>query len=141
MRLPRFLRPLRWFYDAHIWCFWTRVRFLRLFAYSIWHFDTCDYAPLLRIIHVATKEMARLYREHPLVVGAEKTAKQLTVVSELCKRLEADDYFENAGHDGDSWQRLPDHRQRQIAKHAEYMAKQDTEYLGKMLTRVRYWWQ
>lgn len=141
MRLPRFLLPLKWFYEAHLWCFWTRVRFVFLFADAVWHFDTCDYAPLMRLVHVATKEMARLYKEHGHVVDSEKIARQLTVVSELCKRIEADDHFTNAGYNPKTWRDLPDCERQRIVKHTEYMAKQDAAYLGKMMARVQCWWQ
>lgn len=141
MRLPGFLLPLRWFYQAHIWGFGMRLRNIRLFADAVWHFDTCDYAPLLRLIHVATKEMARLYKEHGMVVGSERTARQLTVVAELCRRLEADDHFTQAGYKHETWPALSDFERKRISDHAEYMVKQDVEYLAKTMKDIRCWWQ
>jgi len=141
MNLPRFLLPVKWFYHAHIWGLRMRLRNLWIFADAVWHFDTCDYAPLLRLIHVATVEMRDMYRHHGRVVDSDKIARQITVVSELCKRMEREEYFDNAGYSRSDWGLLPDKEKQRIARHATYMMRQDAQYLGKTMAKIQSWWQ
>jgi len=57
------------------------------------------------------------------------------------KRLQEDDYSENAGYDEKSWTRLSRKEARRVIDHAENMAVQDQQYLGKLLAKhLRSWW-
>lgn len=131
----RFIYPFKWFYRSHVWGLRFRLRWVRLFASAVWHWDTYDYAPTLEIMEIAFREISRLHNEHPHLVSSAKTAKQTKIVAELCRRLQADDYFDLArselrkSGDGGRW-----------AKHVDYLGRQDSEYLGKMFKYVRHWW-
>jgi hypothetical protein len=80
------------------YCFYFGVGNIIRFWRAVWHFDTCDYSGLMDLMRVATKTMAIHHRNHGHCVGSDRTAHQLRVVSELCKRLRDDDYAELAGH-------------------------------------------
>jgi hypothetical protein len=104
------------------------------------HFQSYDYSGLLLCIEVATKDMAAYHRTHGHTVSRMRIGQQLAVVSELCKRLNADGYFDNAGYDPRTWRDRPDYECHRIATHAGYMEKQDAAYLGRMFRYINHWW-
>jgi hypothetical protein len=117
------------------------IKNLLRFRSVVWHFDTCDYSPMLRMIQVATREMADATCTVKRTTDWQKRHRELIAVSELCRRLIADEYFENAGYsNGDEWKRFSRKKKQRIAKHAEYMNRQDAHYLGKMFKNVCRWW-
>jgi hypothetical protein len=135
----RFIYPFKWFYRRNIWGFGFRLRCVRLFAAAVWHWDTCDYAPTLHMMEIAFREISRLHRENGITSDSRKVARRTLVVSELCRRLHDDDYAELAGHA--RYDRMSDRQQRAWAKHTNYLAQQDADYLGKVLRNIRNWWQ
>jgi len=131
----RFIYPFRWFYQSHIWGLRGRIRYVRLFASAVWHWDSCDYVGTLELMRIAFAEISRAHRESGHVADSPIVAKQTAVVAELCRRLEADDYYDLArneihGREGQAW-----------AIHVGYLGKQDAEYLGRMLRHIQCWWQ
>lgn len=135
----RFVYPFRWFYLSHIWGLRYRLRYVRLFASAVWHWDSCDYAPTLRMMQIAFREMSRLHRENGITVDAHKVARKTLVASELCRRLQDDDYETLAGHA--HYDSMNERQRQRWAKHTTYLGQQDAEYLGKVLRDVRCWWQ
>jgi hypothetical protein len=130
----RYIYPFRWFYQSHIQGLRFRFRCIRIFASAVWHWDSCDYAPTLKLMEIAFKEISRLHSENGHLVSSDKTAKQTLIVSELCRRLHDDDYHDLAkGAIGTS---------RKFARwgHIDYLGRQDSEYLGRMFKFVRHWW-
>lgn len=109
------------------------------FKSAVWHFDTCDYAPMLKLLQIATREMAVQHLEAGHSKDSKNRGRELLIVSELCRRLYDDNYFENAGY-GSTWGQKTGKQQRRVAVHAQYMEKQDADLLGKMFQMVRYWW-
>lgn len=116
------------------------------FRKVVWRFDRCDYAHLLQLISFGAKEIASHHKEHPIVTDADRIAKELTIVSELCRRLADDDYFLLASGAKD-WldvramlKGMNSKQKSRIFAHQEYLAKQDVAYLGKAFKRVRCWW-
>lgn len=130
----RFIYPFKWFYQSHIWGLRFRLRNVRMFASVVWHWDSCDYAPTLRMMEIAFREISRLHRHHGHLVSSEKTAKQTSVVAEICRRMHDDVYFDNARNTFNGGQG------RRWAEHVTYLGKQDSEYLGRMFRFVRHWW-
>lgn len=122
----RWIYPFRWFYERNLWCFSFRLHCVRVFASAVWHFDTCDYAPTLRLMAIAFREMSKHHTEHPIIMDSKRVARQTMVASELCRRIESDDYG--------ALTKPRDY------EHAEYLVKQDIEYLGKTLKYIRHWW-
>lgn len=112
------------------------VRNFWRFRKSIYHFNASDYSYLLWLMADATVEMSRHHREDGVTADREKTARQLLVVSELCKRLREDNYFVMAGYRYG----LDDAKARRVFAHSDYLAKQDIEYLGRVLRHLRSWW-
>lgn len=130
----RYVYPFRWFYQAHIWGFWGRIRNCIMFASAIWHWDWIDSGCTLKLMEIAFRHMSKMQAEHGHLVSSDKTSKQTLIVAELCRRLEQDDYFDLAknelnGRGGLRW-----------AKHVSYLGTQDSIYLGKMFRFVRHWW-
>jgi hypothetical protein len=134
----RFIYPFRWFCRSHLWCFVFRLRCVRLFASAVWHWDSCDYAPTLELMRIGFREMSRLHREHGHRTDSARIARKTLIVSELCRRLADDDYEMLAGHA--HYERMNERQRRRWAEHATYLAKQDAEYLGRVLRDVRSWW-
>jgi hypothetical protein len=110
------------------------------FRSVVWHFDNCDYSPLLKLLQLATRQMSDHHKRSGRVVGSDKIARQLLIVSELCRRLERDQYFENAGYKRKDWKAKSPHRRSGIIEHAEYLQKQDLNYLGRTLQHLPKWW-
>lgn len=95
-------------------------------------FIPCDYYFLIQVMHLMTKELSDQIGRRNMVLGAQKTAKELKIVSILCKRLMDDNYFENA--------RRGPFTSRNKGKHSMYMLKQDAKYLGAMFKYLPGWW-
>lgn len=118
----------------------TVCRNVRRFWPVLKRFQVWDEYGLLLFMEIATKSMADCHRRHGQLVRSERTSQQLATVSELCKRLNADEYFEKAGYEWSTWQTRPDHERSKIARHAGYMEKQDAAYLGRMFRHINHWW-
>jgi hypothetical protein len=130
----RYIYPFRWFYQAHIWGFGSRLRSVRMFAGAVWHWDSCDYAPTLEMMEIAFKEISRAHTEHGNLVSSDRTAKQTRVVAELCRRLREEDQYDLARNEFNHGEG------RRWAEHVGYLAKQDADYLGRMFRFVQHWW-
>lgn len=79
--------------------------------------------------------------EHGMHVGCERDAKHLRTCATLLRRLQADDYFANAGYEESTWGTLPERQKSWAARHATYMARQDSRYLGLLLGKyLQDWW-
>jgi len=128
---------MRW----RLWCLYVGLRNCWRFRSVVWHFDTCDYAPLMDMLSTAARLMATHHQKHGKVTSSERSAKQLLIVSELCRRLEADDYPELAGYEHAAYPQWSSRRRTYVWQHAEYLAQQDIDYLGRMLKKhLRGWW-
>lgn len=130
-----FLNLASYYYDLKngIHAYWV-------FRKTVWHFRSWDFSGLLKLMETATSEMYCCHRDYAHYVGAERTAKQLLIVRELCKRLREDKYFKKAGYDSQNWDYFDDFDKSRIVKHSVYMAEQDAVYLGKMMRHVQKWW-
>ena len=135
----RFIYPFKWFYQSHIQGFWFRLRCVRLFASAVWHWDSCDYSPTLEMMNIAFREISRLHREHGQVVDSPRVARHTLIVAELCRRLGEGSYYDLAGYA--RFDQMTDRERAAWAKHVNYLAQQDAEYLGRMFRFVRHWWQ
>jgi hypothetical protein len=131
----RFIYPFKWFYQRNIWCLGFRLHCVRIFASAVWHFDTCDYAPTLRLMQIGFREMSRLHKEHGHVTDSHRIARRTLIVSELCRRLEEDNYETLAGYA--RYEQMNEKQRQQWATHTTYLAQQDADYLGRMLKNVR----
>lgn len=134
----KYIYPFRWFYQSHIWGFWFRVRCVIMFADAVWHWDSCDYSPTVRLMEIAFRRMMILHRDHGCLLKATRTAKQLLIVSELCKRIQEDNYADLAGHA--NYDSMSEFQRTKWARHTNYLQKQDVEYLGKMMRYLPSWW-
>lgn len=131
---------LAWKNITHIfWDLRNGMSNIPKFFAAVWWFRPWDWTGMVELLQVCAHEM-RLSIEINTVkhVGWERDRQRLLAVEQLCKRLLADDYFDNAGHN--NWDKLSDHEKHRAAQHASYMENQDAKYLGKMLTFVREWW-
>lgn len=116
------------------------LRNLRTFFWAVWRFETWDYDGLLGLMEAAMLQMRNRHRTQRITADHAKLAKQLTVCTELIKRLRADNYFENAGYNGEAWRSVPQARASRIVAHATYMQKQDVDYFCRMFRNVQCWW-
>ena len=141
--------PYRWHWRtvwkniAH-WGWNIRNGISNLFTFfeTVWWFRSWDWTGTVELLRVSAKQMliAQTIGSHHS--GAEREAKHLRVVIALCDRMLADEYFQKAGYleDHEEWKKLSDFERCRIAKHSEYMSRQDAAYLGKMLRFIQYWW-
>ena len=134
--LPRtFLPNLRgWYYDIYY-----GISNLRTFFEAVWWFRAWDWDGLAGLIETSAREMRKSHLPGHLL-RAPRTAKQLLIVAELCKRLRENVYFEQAGYDPKTWDKRDRFTRQKLAKHSGYMAAQDAKYLGKMMQRITHWW-
>lgn len=121
-------------------CFIYGVRNFWRFRRAVWNFDTCDYSGLLALMREATKRMSEHHRDHGHCINADRTAKQLFIVSALCGRLGGDTgtYEELAGYA--RYDTMNETQRRHWANHSDYLATQDIEYLRKMFRHIQRWW-
>lgn len=142
-----FRPPYRWLWRTilpNLRCCWYDLKYgvrnLWLFWNDVWFFNACDYSHLLGLMRIGTRLMRDLHRDHGNTVSAPQIARQLTIVTELCRRLEEDNYFTNAGHNRNTWRQISDFECRRICEHSKKMAEQDAAYLGKMFRHIQRWW-
>lgn len=95
-------------------------------------FAPWDYEPMLRLMQKASREMSKHMKEHAIVKGSEKTARQLLVFSELCRRLADDDVYYEDGYFHP--------KRKQWAKQVRYRYNCDLEYLRRILKHLPSWW-
>jgi hypothetical protein len=144
MKLFRF--PYRWL-PRTVWTNITHPYYdiknglqnLGTFFEAVWWFRSWDWTGMVQLLEVSAREM-RKQQELGIHVGDDKQARRLLVVETLCRRLRADNYFENAGYDSEQWENVPDFERSRIAKHSGYMPQQDARYLGQMLRFLQHWW-
>lgn len=116
----------------------------------IWHDSEADYDGLLEFMEVKLRSM-REWQKPGLTLGsvnAPKHYRQLTICSELCRRLREDDYYRNAGYAGrrdpedrrDKWSAYSPAKQQRIARHSHYMQMQDQRMLGEVMGKHLLWW-
>jgi hypothetical protein len=123
------------------WDTYYGVKNLKQFFWSVWEFRKWDYTGMLSLIQIAAKDMQSC-QENGIHDGSKRYARQLLIVKELSRRLQKDNYFENAGYgDGKNWENLSDVERTLIATRASVNAKNDAEYLGKMFKFVQHWWE
>lgn len=123
-----------------LWGIRCKLRNIRIFWRAVLDFNTCDYSGLLQLMEISLRAMRDLHRDHGVTVGRERTARQLTVAAELCRRLNEDRHFQNAGYDPTTWKHLDDKRKTRICEHSVQMAKNDAVYLGRAFRFVQHWW-
>ena len=87
---------------------------------------------MLRLMQKASREMSTHMKDHAMVKHSEKTARQLLVFSELCRRLADDDvYYQNNYF----------HKNGKLKyKQVRYRYNYDLEYLRRVLKHLPHWW-
>lgn len=107
----------------------------------IWFDRDWDWSHLARVMEFKLSAMAKLEETYGHHVGSKRDAQRMRVCVTLLKRLQADEYFENAGYRADQWPSLPTYRKTQIARHAQVMRKKDLRLLGSILGKyMTGWW-
>lgn len=107
------------------------------FRKVVWHFSDGDYSSLLKVMQVASKELSNHIGGHNIGSRAKKSARELVIVSELCRRLATEDQYDYWLREG--VKRGPGKSKRHF-DHYQYLWKQDQEYLRKMFKNLPYWW-
>jgi hypothetical protein len=126
---------------------WTFLRNLWLFRKALWRFKAYDYTGLLLFMETATKDIHECHKNHGHLMRSEQTAKELLVVSKLCKRIREDKYTdevkgyrpkEGSFFGGKFYQipnTLPSIKSKHFYKMRENVRKNDLELLCKILNR------
>jgi hypothetical protein len=128
---------LRRSWDFLTWEIPHGLKNLWRFRKVVWDFSDGDYSSLLKVMQVASKELSNHIGHHNHHQRAKKDARELLIVSELCRRLATEDQY-------DVW--LRDGVKRGVGKskryfdHYQYLWKQDHEYLMKMFKSLPHWW-
>lgn len=107
------------------------------FRKAVWGYSDSDYQDTLRLMQVGFKGISDHLIKHNIKKHDKKYARQLLVVSELCRRLSAEDQYDYWLHqmvkkDGKNYRRYADHYR--------YMYDQDLAYLQKMFKFLPHWW-
>jgi hypothetical protein len=106
------------------------------------------------LIETATKDMHNCHKNHGHLMKAEQTAKELLIVSEICKRLREDEYSLGRidyhthggkgfglGHFTQKEDVLPKYKAKSFHKLTEQMKKDDLKLMCKILERKLFsWW-
>lgn len=135
MMIPFAYRPSWLWYQLR-----RGVRNVVRWAPVIWNDEDCDWSGLAWVMEWKLRRMADC-ELHSYHTTALRDRKQLLTCAELLKRMNADEYFENAGYRPETWHSLPDHVGTRIVKHSMYMAQQDQRYLGLLIGKyLQNWW-
>lgn len=104
----------------------------------IWFDHDFDWDFLNTILEYKFRRMSVSIGRNGILTGKDRTAKQLMVCAELCKRL-GDEFGEN-GYYKNADKRFP-HRGPYWAKRVDALGKQDQELLATMIRKYyRHWW-
>ncbi len=107
----------------------------------IWDDQDWDWQFLAKIMEYKLRRMAARFEQGKHHVGTIKEAKRMKVCAELLKRLQEDNYFENAGYSRLGWNYKSDAEKTRIVNHMMKMQKNDQAYLGKILGKfLCHWW-
>jgi hypothetical protein len=107
----------------------------------IWRDRDWDWAFLAKLMEVKLRQMSACFAQHGHHVNSKRDAKRALLCAILLKRLQDDNYMENAGWDHPTWKQLPEKRRKHIVSHSIKMEQQDQWYLGHMIGKYfRSWW-
>lgn len=105
----------------------------------IWDDVDWDWDCLAKVMEFKLRRMS-VCLENGHHTNGWRDAKQCLVCAELLKRLQEDNYFENAGF-REGFNDLPTDIQWSACVKADAMQRQDQEYLGKMIGKhLTGWW-
>ena len=140
-------------YTIKVATIWKYFRNLYVFHKALWNYRSWDYSGLLRLMETATKDMHECHRDHGHLMRSEQTAKELLIVSTLCKRIREDKYTdevqgfkskEGSFFGGEFYQKantLPSIKYKRFYKMRENVKKNDLELLTKLMkTKLLSWW-
>ena len=104
-----------------------------------------DYAGLLRLIEAWCERAAEHHNSHRLVADWEKTARELRLAAELCRRMMHPPYLATLGYDSTYvFRREPGRvtlRNAGIARLALAQEEADLDHFARLLRRkLRSWW-
>ena len=133
----------------------------------IWHDVDFDYHYLYKILHFKLKNMQEyLESDYAITADAKKTAKQIMIAKNLCKRLIDDNYLDNALRKYETqygssdvisfepteneylhqliWNWTDEKQEKDFGRaceHSEYMERQDIDYLFNFMKKhIQGWW-
>jgi hypothetical protein len=146
-----------WWY--HFQC---GVRNLWAYRRIIWGQREWDYSSLLELMEFKMRRMGTGIRDADIHVGSQRTAKQLLVCAELCRRIRMDEYYGNltgptdfrswftpSEHGTYEWHsetyrngvKMTDAEMRRYCKMAERNRKNDLDYLCRVMSKhFLEWW-
>jgi len=107
----------------------------------VWFDHDYDWADLAKIMEIKFRRLATCMKNGYHDDGP-RLARHARVCAALLHRLQADQYFQNAGYDPKTWKTLSPTLQRQIAQHTHQMEVQDQRYLGLLIGKhLRRMWE
>lgn len=124
---------IKWIEDKY-WAIKTGLRNLKRWLPIIWKDQDWDHCYLLTMMETKFKYMANHHQYHGVLLRRDRTAKQLRICELLCRRLNEENYYDNAD------KRHPD-RGKFWAEQVKSSAEYDNYYLGRMIGKyLREWW-
>jgi hypothetical protein len=129
--------------DARPWI--ERLQRMIAFLPVMLHAVEWDYAGLLRLIAAWCERAAAHHNSHRLVADWERTARELRLAAELCRRVIRPPYLSTLGYDSTyAFHREPRRvtlRNAGIARLALAQEEADLELLARLVRRkLRSWW-
>lgn len=127
---------------------WLRgISNLIAYAPVIWRDRDWDHAFLLRLLELKFFRMSEYHRKHGITESAPKIARELSSLSETCKRLAMDNYYEIAFADhmvpsGGGMLRIDSRTEwRACAELEEELRQSDLKILAsKIESELLGWW-
>jgi hypothetical protein len=100
----------------------------------IWFDIDWDHSALLQILEYKFRRMAEQFERHGMTISTPQIAKQLRICAVLCRRLNEEEYYENAakafGYGTKAW-----------SKECSAVQNQDQEMLGRIIGKyLCHWW-
>ena len=119
------------------WYWWKRgFRNWLRYARVVWSDEDFDWTGLVEIMAFKFEQMAEVHKNGHLL-HREKYERQLRIAAHCCRRMLADEYFEQAGYDPEKW---PGDA-AMIGQRAGWARSSDQRILGKLIGRhICCWW-
>ena len=140
-------------YTIKVATIWKYFRNLYVFHKTLWNYRSWDYSGLLRLMETATKDMHECHKNYGHLMRSEQTAKELLIVSTLCKRIREDNYTdevqgfkskEGSLFGGEFYQKpntLPSIKYKKFYRMREAVKQNDLELLCKIMSKKALsWW-
>lgn len=112
------------------------IKNIFIFGKVIWRFRPWDYSYILSLIEVSAKYSGESIKKYGITTTTDEVSSELLELSNLAKRIAADDYLEEAGYK----QGLNNIELGFVSMKAQELENKDINRFSELWLKVHHWW-